>query len=368
MKSSSFLFWVAAFSIGLLFTACGEDEPALNYTIPDSYADFSDVNYDGQLQRLAQLQELGSYLKSAANGTEIDATRAKAMYNNEAAAAGWNGTYDASKELAGKTLESVRADFEDYIDAAVMASRSTAPAVEGQAGVAVTNDGNKRYQLDENGVEWAQIVEKGLMGACFYYQAVAVYLGPDKMNVDNETVEPGEGTAMEHHWDEAFGYLGVPRAFPADRDGVIFWGKYSNDRDAMLNTNQPLMDALLKGRAAISNKDLETRDEAIPEVRSAWEKVVVGTAIHYLNSALEAEDDFAIRAHALSEAVAFIYSLQFNPERTIDIAAVNELLTTLGGTADFLQMNFYPTQNADIEAARASLSRAYGLEDLAGEL
>ena len=362
------LSWVAALSIGLLFTACGEDEPTLDYTIPDSYADFSDVSYDGQLQRLAQLQELGSYLKSAANGTEIDAVRAKAMYNNEAAQAGWNGSYDASKELAGKTLEAVRADFEAYIDAAAVASRTTTPATAGQAGVAVSNDGNKRYQLNENGVEWAQVIEKGLMGACFYYQATAVYLGPDKMNVDNETVEPGEGTAMEHHWDEAFGYLGVPKAFPADRDGLVFWGKYCNDRDAMLNTNQPLMDALLKGRAAISNKDLETRDEAIPEVRAAWEKVVVGTAIHYLNSALDAEGDFAIRAHALSEAVAFIYSLQFNPERSFDITAVNELLSTLGGSADFAQMDFYATQNADIEAARTSLSQVYGLAALAGEL
>jgi hypothetical protein len=368
MRHFSLPFGALALLLALLVTACGEDEPTLNYTIPTSYADFSDVNYDGQLQRLAQLQELGNYLKSAANGTEIDADRAKAMYNNDAATAGWNGTYDASKELAGKTLESVRADFETYIDAAAVASRNTGPAVNGQAGVAVSNDGAKRYQLDERGVEWAQVVEKGLMGACFYYQAVAVYLGPDKMNVDNETVTPGEGTEMEHHWDEAFGYLGVPRAFPSDRDGLIFWGKYSNDRDAMMGTNQPLMDALLKGRAAISNKDLATRDEAIPEVRAAWEQVVVGTAIHYLNSALAAENDFAIRAHALSEAVAFIYSLQFNPERGIDIPAVNELLATLGGSADFAQMNFYNTENADIEAARTSLSRAYGLETVAGEL
>lgn len=359
---------LAAFSIGLLITACGEDEPTPSYTIPDSYAAFSDVSYNGQLQRLAQLQELGGYLKAAANGNEIDADRARAMYHNEAALAQWSGSYDADKELAGKTLESVRADFDTYIDLAATASRGSEPAAAGQAGVAVSNDGAKRYLLNENGLEWSQIIEKGLMGACFYYQAIAVYLGPDRMDVDNETVEPGEGTAMEHHWDEAFGYLGVPKAFPSDRDGLVFWGKYCNDRDAMLSTNQPLMDALLKGRAAISNKDLATRDEAIPEVRAAWEKVVVGTAIHYLNSALAADGDFAIRAHALSEGVAFIYSLQFNPERGIDIAAVNNLLATLGGTADFAEMNFYSTTNADLEAARASLAQAYGLEAVAGEL
>ena len=141
---------------------------------------------------------------------------------------------------------------------------------------------------------------------------------------------------MEHHWDEAFGYLGVPRDFPLSTDGVVFWGDYCNKRDELLQTNQRIMDGFIKGRAAISNGDLPTRDEAIAEVRQVWEEVVVSTALHYLNQAIDQYDDFALRAHAISEGLAFIYSLQFNPAKRLSNQEVNELLVLIGGADDFL--------------------------------
>jgi len=60
------------------------------------------------------------------------------------------------------------------------------------------------------------------MGACLYYQATSVYMGASKMDVDNETIVPGEGTAMQHHWDEAFGYFSVPKDFPLNKSGLFF--------------------------------------------------------------------------------------------------------------------------------------------------
>lgn len=355
----------------VLLSGCDDDDDpnGVNYEIPSSY-DFANVNYDGQLQRISQLAELGTYLKTAnAGGIVLDADRAAAMYANEAGA-DWNRTYDASKELRGKTLSSVQEDFDRYITTAAEVSARAANAVasSGQAGVATSLDGTKTYLLDENGLEWAQVVEKGLMGACFYYQAAAVYLGPDRMNVDNETVVPGEGTEMEHHWDEAFGYLGVPTGFPADQDGLIFWGKYCNDRDQMIGTNAPLMEALIKGRAAISNQDLPTRDEAIGEVRDAWETVVAATAIHYLNGAINNFDDLSRKAHALSEAVAFVYSLQFNPEKSWTNTEIEALLTQIGGAADFYDMNFHDITVEELESAREDIADRLGLTGMADQL
>ena len=133
---------------------------------------------------------------------------------------------------------------------------------------------------------------------------------------------------------------------------MFFWGNYTNTVNSVLETNQSLMNAFLKGRAAISNKDLETRDIAITEGRAEWEKVVAGSAIHYLNGAINNSNDFTVRAHELSEAVAFIYSLQFNPEKTLTNAQVNELLVKLGGSADFTQINFYNTTDANIQDAK----------------
>lgn len=341
-----------------VFTSCDPEEDT-QYDIPMTY-DFENVSYSGQTQRMAMLTEMKAYLTTAdVTGGTLDADRLKAMFAN-ADGADFAGTYEASKQLKNKTFESTQATFETLMEDIATASQSTVPAANGQAGVSTSANGEKNYLLDENGVEITQLIEKGLMGACFYYQATTIYFGDGKMNVDNETVVEGEGTEMEHHWDEAFGYLGVPVNFPSVTDGLVFWGKYSNVVDGVLGTNQTLMDALIKGRAAISNNDLATRDEAIIEARAAWEEVVAGTAIHYLNSGMANANDFTLRAHALSEAVAFIYSLQFNPEKSVTNAQVGELLTLVGGSSDYTNLNLYNTTDSDLQAAKDQLASYFG--------
>ena len=352
------------FGVGLLLAltlwSCDSEEDN-SYTLPDTY-NFENVSYDGQTQRLQMLQEMKDYLNSANTpGTVLDASRLKAMYANEAETAGWTLTYESSKQLKSKTFEQEQAVFEQLLEAIAGNSTSTVPAAEGQAGVAVSNDGDKQYLINEKGVELTQLIEKGLMGACFYYQALTVYFGDSRMNVDNQTVVPGEGTEMEHHWDEAFGYYGVPRNFPINTDGVAFWGKYSNSRDAILNCNQTMMDNFIKGRAGISNDDLTARDEAIAEIRRTWEVITGATAISYLNTALESFDDMAIRAHALSEAIAFTYTIQFNPEKRMNNAEVAAVLEDIAGSSSFMEMDLYNTTPERLEAAKTKLAEALGL-------
>ncbi|NBC06704.1 MAG: DUF4856 domain-containing protein [Bacteroidetes bacterium] len=355
-------FTFLALASSLLLWSCDNDDDA-SYDIPDTY-DFENVSYSGQVQRLQMLLEMKNYLGSANTmGTTLDANRLKAMYANDAANANWQGSYDASKQLKSKTFEQEQAAFEALMDAIAQYSQSTVAGTEGTAGVVVSNDGAKQYLLNENGVEYAQLIEKGLMGACFYYQALSVYFGDDRMNVDNETVVPGEGTDMEHHWDEAFGYYGVPTDFPLNKDGTAFWGVYSDRRDPVINCNQEMMEDFIRGRAAISNDDLDTRDEAIAEIRATWEKITATTAISYINTALENFDDMAIRAHALSEAIAFTYAIQFNPEKSLSNAEVAAVLENIAGSAEFMEMNLYTITPAQLEAAKDQLAKAVGEED-----
>ena len=355
---------------GALFAACEDDEstsPTPTLEVPSTY-NFENVSYSGQTQRLGMLAELSSYLKSANDGSvALDADRLRAMYANEAGA-DWAGSYDDSKVLRAKTLESEQAQFDELLTAAAVASQNPGTAAPGTAGVASSADGAKDYLVSAGGVEYAQVIEKGLMGALVYYQATGVYLEPGKLDVDNTDVEPGRGTTMQHHWDESFGYLGVPTSFPADTDGLLFWGKYANDRDALLGVNDRLMDGYLRGRAAIGIDDLDVRDEAIITIRTAWDEVVAGTAIHYLNSAVTRYDDPALRLHALSEAVAFIYSLRFSPARSLSPTQGDALLVDLGGSSDFLDMNLYAPTPAELIAVRDELAELAGLEATKTEL
>ncbi len=350
------------------FTACSDDgttaPPAPAYEVPDTYA-FDNVSYTGQQSRLAQLGELKAYMRTAATGETLDSVRLSAMYAN---APGAEFSREYAKDLREKTVEFYRADFDGYLGRLATTSESEQSATAGTPGRLSSTDGEKTYLVDANGLEWAQAIEKGLMGATFYYQATSVYLGADKMAADNTVVEPGEGTAMQHHWDEAFGYLGVPTDFPASTDALVFWGDYANDRDADLGTNAALMDALVLGRAAIGNDDLATRDAAIADARAAWELVAVGTAIHYLNQALDHADDPALRLHALSEAVAFAWALQFNEASRTPRAEVEQLLTDLAGAPTFAAMDLWSVDDAGITAAREQLANNYGLSAEAAEL
>ncbi len=349
--------------LSLIFTACQEDDPTPSYEIPTSY-NFTHVNYSGQTQRLNMMSELNSYMSTAkVAGTALDATRLKAMYANDAANAQFAGTYEASKQLKSKTLESEQAKFEALLEELAAASQSTVAGSAGVSGVIESLDGAKRYLVGEDGLDHAQLIQKGLMGACFYYQSTAVYFGEEKMNVDNVEITEGEGTAMEHHWDEAFGYLGVPKDFPSNTDGLKFWGSYLNERNDVLGSNAAVMNAFLKGRAAISNDDIATRDEAISEARSAWELVAVGSALHYLNSGIANFDDMALRAHGLSECLGFLYALKFNPEKGISNSQIDALLTLVAGSADFDKMNLYQTTKANLQQAKDELAAAFLLDD-----
>lgn len=364
MKSPFFYLFITCL---LVLISCDKDDEVMDepgFTIPTTY-DFINVSYSGQTQRIGMLAELKSYMKSAnTSGTALDANRLAAMYANDSANAGWTGTYEDSKVMRSKTFEPVQPTFDQLLNDLAAASQSTVAGSEGTSGVVTSTDGAKNYLLNEKGVELGQVIEKSLMGALLYYQAVGVYFEPGKIDQDNETVTEGKGTAMEHAFDEAFGYFGVPIDFPTNTDNVVFWGDYCNDRNAVLtDINKSIMDGFLKGRAAISAKDLVARDEAIETVRDNWELVIATTAIHYINSGLENLADHARRGHALSEAIGFIYSLQFSPTKTITNAQIEELITLIGGSASILESDLYNITETDLQSAKDKLADWYNVAD-----
>ena len=329
--------------------------------VPETY-DFENVSYGGQTERLNQLTEMSTYLKTAnSDGVELDQTVLTAMFENTGDNANGNYTFTSTKQLKNKCYESDQALIQTYFESAVSCSQSTVTGSEGIAGRISSANGEKTGLFDENGWEPQQLIEKVLMGAVFYYQATSKYLGADKMNVDNETIEEGKGTAMQHHWDEAYGYFGASNEFPNVTENILFWAKYCNGRNSLLNSNEMLSDALRTGRAAINATEYDTRDLAIAEVRKQWELVCAATAIHYLNGAVEnIADDYA-RNHELSEAFAFIQSLQYNEGKVISSSQIDEVKNLIGN-------NLYQVSADDLASASTLLAQIYGLEDIKSSL
>jgi len=338
----------ATITIGL--NSCKKDDDTKKtYDVPTTY-NFDSVDYSGQTARLDMLGELTTEMKKGnIKGTSVSAQKQKDMYANENSPFA-NATLNTTgKRLKDKTFLSEQTVLEGYMDALAAASQSAVDGANGTAGVVGT------YLCDANGIEHIQWIEKGIFGSVFFYQIAEVYLGDSKIGASVVKKD------RQHHWDEAFGYYGVPKDFPTNKTGIRYIGKYGNDRDVLLGINSTIMNAYLKGRAAINNDDNAEVTKQAAIIKETIEKVLAATAIKYLNDANKGFGNDATRNHTVSEAVAFIRALKYNPSKKISDTELTTLLSTIGSN------NWNITQQ-NITDARNSLSTIYGLDAVKNQL
>ncbi|MEZ4922856.1 MAG: DUF4856 domain-containing protein [Crocinitomicaceae bacterium] len=339
-----------------------DDGSCTYYQVPSTYM-FTDANgnntvdYSGQTERLNQATELIDYVATGKT-TAISAQVMKDMFHNVGGNGNGNFTFTSSKTLSDKYFAADTSEILAWFDSTESASQFYATtASNGQAGTLTS--GTSTYLFDANGFQCKEVIEKALMGAVFMYQATQIYFGDDKMNVDNTTaVDEVNGeyyTAMEHHWDEAFGYFGVPATFPSNQEEAIFWGEYCVKRNAELGCNSLMMQYFLIGRTAITNNDISTRDIQIKEIRLMWERICAASAVAYLDIALDNIADDAKRMHTLTEAYGFINCLKYMSldTRLISYPEIEEALNKLGD-------NFWTITAQDITNAKQDLTAIYG--------
>ncbi len=357
MKTSTKLKFLA-FGLFMFvgFSSCKKDKdeeivptptPA-GYTVPTTYS-FSNVVYAGQTIRLTMLDSIGNYMSKGNGGIVLSASILKNMYANTGSPFG-NTNLDASgKQLKNKTYAADQAYFDALFDSIAMASISAGGAASN--GVAGIENGRL---FDRNGIELSQVIKKQLMGGTFYFQAMDTYLS-NLPTDDNTTIIAGEGTAQEHHVDEAFGYLGVPIDFPTNLTGLKYWGSYCDEVNTSITCSAPLMNAFLKLRAAVSNKDNSTRDAQIVIIKNQWERVVAASVILELTEAKAAFGlgDLTEMKHVLSEGVGFINALKYKTDKQITNTQIDAALAALG-------TNFYTISIADIDSAINTVNAVYG--------
>lgn len=319
------------------------------------------VDFSGQTTRINMMRELDGYIRTGTTAT-ISASKMQDMFenkNNAFADADLNAA--TTKQINTKTAASFSATAADAerqrfmgyfnkLESISMLNSQTAS--QGQAGLL----GGKRL-VDEKGIEYGQVVSKGLMGAMMLDQIVNVYLGTEKQSVENNiTVDGKNYTEMEHHWDEAYGYLTSNAVYPMDGE-ESYLGGYAAQGTSVHGTPEQLFMAFLKGRAAIVNNDLDTRDEQIAYIREELEKAIATVAISYLNKTNSATSDDS-RFHALSEGVGFIYSLRYANNAKVNAAKSDELMDSLMNKAD----GFWSLTATDIDNVRDELANTFGIE------
>ena len=327
------------------------------YDVPSEYV-FTDgdgnntVSYSGQTARMDMLSEMVSYLKTANNDASVtlSASDLLAMYDNSYT--GWSDTslVGNGKQLKSKTAlgdAGIQSMFEGWMNAAAAATPSS----------------NTSYLQDSSGLEWTQVIEKGLMGACFANQMTSNYLAGISSD-DNSTIEDGKYyTEMEHHWDEAYGYFTDAPDYPTNGTNR-FWGKYANKSylEDNIGSATDIATAFRTGRAAIAAGNTADALAQAEIIKTETKQMVAGMALHYLNDvkaqvASGIADQSSIN-HSMSEALAFIFGIQFvtdSPDMSFSdvMALISQIEADVAG---FSQNTMSINAVIDQVAAAAGLS------------
>ena len=318
------------FLILVIITSCkkNNDTPPVNtnYTVPDTYS-FASFNDSNSLKLLAMADQIGAKinLANAKPNFAVSTQLLVNLFNNT----GGNFNDSALKlnssglRLADYFPAAQKTDMLNYFDSVGVYSALSSTASAGVAGVAPSSASpTKLYLLSPNGVFYSQVVKKSMQGM-FGYVIANGYMA-DSINSTTDTVK------LAHYWDAAFGMFGVPVNFPTVKTGLRYFGSYSNQVDAGLHSNASIMNAFLKGRAAISNNDLtgmKTQANNLIRYFDSLNAACIIQEMHETNTNIEAGD--AVAAYGtLSESLGFVRNLAYNTssKRVISATQIQQLL------------------------------------------
>lgn len=426
------LQWLAVLLIvaSLFLSACGSDdeddideleEGTTTIAVPQAYVfdsrfmeGESSVSYSGQVVRNLLLQDLKSTTdsvgKDGARPVAVsdllkfyeydDALNLKTLTTTGALSASEShySALSTGKNLVGKISDEMVIGYNRTADDLVR---------EWFKGIADNSQDSDKlgtpiaYTTDD-GVDMSQMINKVLIGAVPYYQATGVYLG-GLLERDNSEARNGTDsyTAMEHAWDEAFGYFGAARdyfrytddelagkvddfTFDSNGDGSIdFKSEYNfglsrnaGKRDkggSGVDFTQEIFSAFLAGRTAITNQGSVAEISAHRQAAAnGMEKVIAATVVHYINDTLSdmsklgtAEENIANLNKHWAEMKGYTVALQYNPFRLISDGQLAELHGIMGKAPIYEKpgSNAYNTQVANYKRAKDVMQAAYGFSN-----
>ena len=335
------------------------------YTVPATYT-FANVDYKESATRISMWQGFQAYL-GRGNTRVLSADTVNYLWNNTNNAFTtelannipypYNELNGLGYNLSGKVTDA--AAFKTIADSTVYVSKfnkqAASKGVPGKIGTRL---------LNSNGLEFNQVVAKGLIEALVLTNVNAIL---DKIPTDNNTtVVAGKGTEMEHNWDLAFGYIGIPMDYdtaynystqPVKANRPLAMGGYFAERGTYIKAGGRVFGAFRTGRAAITAKDYAARDAAIVTIKEYLEKTLAAAAYNYVTSP-QTQTALDAKFHGLSEGAGFVAALKYRPATSKLTAANYQTL------ASIMNSSFYTLAedpaNTKLKQAQAILVGAYG--------
>ena len=378
----------------------------------EEHAGESSVSYSGQVVRNLLVNDIKSLIASNVGGGNT-ATINSMMANDDPNLAiytgsGLNTVQTKYHDISTSQLNDRLAAVTSYTDPGYGAN-----AQDMITGWVAESEG---YSVRPGGLDLGQMTQKVMWGAIAYWQGTSKYMSKIP-NDDNTMSDDGDPyTAMEHHWDESFGYFGAARDYntgysdDTDRktdpyndsngDGLIDfkteynmgWAVTAAKRDlvdgvsADYDFTKTIFDAYLEGRTLIYNQ--APLDEILVQrdiILNTWEKVVAAVSIHYINDTMsdlealisagdsnlawdnlpESGDGYKYNIH-WAEMRAYAHGLIYNDFKLIsdaDIATVLGYMGTAPAYNDGSDFSAMQTLHDNLALAKPILQAAYGFSD-----
>ena len=406
-----------------IYTGCEDDhdheeenkvvkiqEPT-TYTFNSRFSEgVSSVSYSGQVVRNLLINDIKTQMGTDA-GTKNPATLVSMMANDNADRA----------ILSASGMTTVQTKYHDIStshlnDRLTAVASYTIPGYDANAGALVNGwvqETVANGKTRATGIRLDQMTQKTLWGAISYWQATSKYMSKIPGDDNTVAVEGKSYTAMEHHWDESFGYFGAALDyntgytddndrksspyFDSNSDGKIDfkteynvgWAVTAAKRDLCtgcdsgLDFTKTIFDAYIKGRTMIVNQEplaqiLEQRDL----IMATWEKVVAAVTIHYINDVIDDIDAIIAAGDATvtpassttadyenhwGEMRGYANGLLYNDFKKIATDNLNRLYVVMGTVpvyptgGSFAAMQTYQGQLKG--EAKAILKASYGFSD-----
>lgn len=387
MKISLHVKFVLAFALVGLVSCEENDEnpgfrPKMSYSVLDATAPYAAQFHDADGQSTVDPTE-GNHLhqmflalnyhstSAVAAETTIDASALENMFSNTG-----NPFYDIQTlNISGQSLNASAINLRDAVASSLPSTEAdqVRTRIEGyfsdmeavsqfvthtaSRGVAGKLGG---YLLDEKGVEIAQVIQKGLIGA-LQLDYIGNVLMDEGLTADNsQTVGDKNYTQLEHNWDQAYGLLTLKdiylEGYTEDTKGTGEFGGGAYLWEYNRANYNNIYPAFLKGRAAIVNNDKAELQVQATFIRTEFEKSIAGAALGYLDKWKTGTTD-AARAHAIGEGLGFIYSLRFAELHDADAAFSDEILNNLMDSED----GFWDLTATKINAASDAIRAKFNL-------
>jgi hypothetical protein len=329
----------------------------------------STVNRNDGRIRLRMFRALFAYIGTAvSNNATLDSAKMSNMFANKGAA--FDGVYadlnslDMSIKEATAFSQPNQIAIHNYLEIA-FGRMAYISQYTGQTASKGTPGKNGTYLVDAKGIEWAQIIQKTLIGA-YHLDYIGNVLLNTGLAADNHQLVTGKKyTQLEHNWDEAYGfftnndmyYNGTTDQNAAKISSELYLGSYAWEYNKTGFVK--LHTAFLKGRAAIHNNDMaEVRAQAAI-IRKILETAIGGAANGYMGKASDASATEASRAHAFGEGNGFVYSTRFCTLTGCDDAYSDDLIDDLFTP---VSLTFYDITAAQFTTVANKLRTKFGLQ------